>query len=86
MQVKYYTIKARHDGDEYDAIVDSDCIYDDADVLNGCSGEVYELGTEGLPDWVDDIRGKIHGEPERVFVERSNDQQRVYYFGLSSAE
>jgi hypothetical protein len=32
-------------------------------------GELAELTDEG-PDWADDIRGRIHNEPERVFAIR----------------
>jgi hypothetical protein len=84
MLVNYYSIKPCAGFGEYDAVIDAD-IYDDADILNGCAGEVYELGTEDLPEWVEDIRGKIHNEPEKVFVERSNDEATVHYFGMSRA-
>jgi hypothetical protein len=60
-------------------------LMDDADILNGVSGEVYELGSEDLPEWVEDIRGLIANEPERVFVEKSNDGLNVYYFGFNNA-
>jgi hypothetical protein len=87
MLVNYYSIKPCASGfGEYDAVIDADDIYDDADILNGCAGEVYELGAEDLPEWVEDIRGKIHNEPEKVFVERSNDKVTVHYFGMSRAE
>lgn len=86
MLVTYFSIKPCASGfGEYEAVADIDDVHDDADLLNGCEGEVYELGSDDCPDWVEDIRGKIHNEPEQVFVERSNDQQNVHYFGFSKA-
>jgi hypothetical protein len=88
MLVNYYSIKPRTSPPgEYDAVIDHDDIYDSIDILNECLGCVYELGTEDLedvPGWVNDIRGKIHNEPERVFAERIFDE--VTYFGMSRAE
>lgn len=87
MLVQYYSIKPSASGfGQYEAIPDLDSVSDDADILNGAAGEVYQLGSDDLPDWVVDIRGNIHNEPEMVFVERSNDQERVTYFGLSKVD
>lgn len=86
MLVRYFSIKpCMAVSGEYEAIPNGD-ICDDADLLNGCEGEVYELGSEDLPEGVEDIRGKIHNEPEKVFVERSSDETRVSYFGFSKVE
>ncbi len=43
--------------------------------------QVYELGFEELPEGVDDIRGRIHGEPPRVFV-RVDPDGLPNYFGV----
>ena len=84
MLTQYFSIKPCASGfGQYEAIADFDSIQDDADVLNGCDGKVYQLGSEDCPNWVEDIRGNIYNEPEMIFVERSNDQERIRYFGLS---
>jgi hypothetical protein len=67
----------------WDASADRE-IQDDADILNGCNGEVIELGLDELPEGVDDIRGLIQNEPERVFALVSEDGH--IYFGLNCAE
>lgn len=41
---------------------------------------IYELGVDELPDKIDDIRGSIQHEPDRVFVTVSDDG--VDYWGL----
>lgn len=80
MLVQYSEIKPN--GSEWQAISSRDVnnIMDDADILNGVEWLTYELGKENLPEGVEDIRGKIQNEPERVFVYIANDT--VIYFGL----
>ena len=85
MLVQYVTIKPSSSGfGMYEAIPDLDETYYDADILHGCVGDVYELGTEDLPDWVEDIRGCIHNEPEKVFVVKHGSQ--ISYFGFNSVD
>ena len=87
MLVTCFSIKPCASGfGEYEAVPDLNTIQDDSDLLNGVAGELYELGSEDTPDWVEDIRGRIHNEPEHVFVERSNDEQNIHYFGYSRTE
>jgi hypothetical protein len=88
MVVQYAAIKWSVASEDYDyeAIVDVDEQYDDLDFLDGCAGEVYELGSDDCPDWVVDIRGLICDEPDRVFVERAGNEQRIYYFGFVPAK
>lgn len=37
-------------------------------MADGVGGNLYELGVDDLPDGVEDIRGSIANEPERVFA------------------
>ena len=83
MLVKYLPIKPSSIPGEYEARFESE-VMDDTDLLNDCTGEVYELGAENLPSWATDIRGLISNEPDRGFVERNGD--RVTYFGFAIAE
>mgnify|MGYP000863153710 FL=1 len=59
MLVTYFSIKPCASGFGYEAVADNDGICDDANILDGCAGDVCELGSEDCPDWVEDIRGKI---------------------------
>ena len=55
---------------EYDVLSDTSEPYDsESDLLDAMSEnlELYELGVDALPDGMDDIRGCIHNQPERVF-------------------
>ena len=54
-----------------------------ADALReGAGFELFELGKEELPEGLEDIRGRIHNQPERVFG--GLDAQDVpHYFGIS---
>lgn len=47
--------------------------------------ELYILGEDELPEEIEDIRGKIYGEPEIVYawINRYNE---VYYGGISEFE
>ncbi|HUM37201.1 MAG TPA: hypothetical protein PLQ85_10055 [Anaerolineae bacterium] len=48
-------------------------------------GTRYELGVDNLPDDVEDIRGRIHNEPARVFALQHGDGGEgsgVMYFGI----
>jgi hypothetical protein len=82
MLAQYSEIK--RNGSDWQAIASNDVnnIMDDADILNGVEWLTYELGKEDLPESVEDIRGKIQNEPERVFVYVANDA--AIYFGLDS--
>ena len=87
MEVRYYSIKPCASGfGMYNAMPDLDETYDDADITSYMDGVVFEFGTlADVPDWIEDIRGKIHHEPERVFAVVPEDTSRLYYFGLSEA-
>ena len=86
MLVKYFSIRPCTFG-LYEAIPDLEECQEDTDIFNGSSEEVYKLGSENLPDWVEDIRGKIIGEPEQVFIKRSgSNQEHICYFGFNNAE
>ena len=82
MLAQYSEIK--RNGSDWQAIASKDVnnIMDDADILNGVEWFTYELGKEDLPEGVEDIRGKIQNEPERVFAYIVNDT--TIYFGLDS--
>ncbi len=87
MLVKYVYIKCCDSGfGEYDAVRDpSDEPMDDADIINAINGEIYELTGKyfeesNIPEWLDDITGRIHNEPDYVFFCRTSTGD--YYFGL----
>lgn len=59
---------------------------DCTDILDACKdaypqGEVYQLGKDALPEGVEDITGRIHNEPDRVFALIVDGE--VTYFGIS---
>lgn len=45
--------------------------------------EYFELGNldDELPDGAEDIRGRIHNEPDRMFV--MDQDGRIVYFGIT---
>ena len=43
--------------------------------------DLYELGVDGLPDGIEDIRGRIYGEPARIFA-WLDEHGRAQYFGI----
>lgn len=45
------------------------------------NADLYELGVDELPPGVEDIRGRIHNEPGRVFA--IVDSDRVGYVGIA---
>lgn len=58
---------------------------DASDLLSEISSngiEFWELGADELIEGAEDIRGRIHNEPERVFAARQGDS--IFYFGLTS--
>lgn len=55
------------------------------EMAQGAAGELLELGTDALPAGVEDIRGRIHNEPARVFVMVYADGH-VSYTGVTSYE
>lgn len=66
-----------------------DNLWDDVnDLLSECTsnvGPLYELGVDDLPDGLEDIRGSIYNEPDRVFgyfVRDSQGESEGYYFGI----
>lgn len=87
MLVKYVSIESCSSGfGEYDTIRDnSEESMDDADIINATTGEIYELTGKyfeesKVPDWVEDITGRIHNEPDYVFFCRTSAGDS--YFGL----
>jgi hypothetical protein len=50
--------------------------------------ELVELGVDELPEGVDDIRGRIHNEPYRVFAFPHEGEERttVCYVGIVRRE
>lgn len=55
-----YQVKAGEIWADVDDLIDN---------IRNNGNEVYELGVDVLPDDIDDIRGLIHDQPARVFVE-----------------
>lgn len=60
--------------------------------IEGDNGEVFLLGRDELPAGCEDIRGRIHNEPARVYA-YSPDQRylteadrRWWYFGIVERE
>lgn len=51
----------------------------------GAGGQVFELGSDDLPEGVQDIRGSIHNEPEVVLAIVHSDGQ-VTYLGVRGHE
>lgn len=80
----YYTITPAHGGfGEFVAAAAEDCDEHDALVGAGEQGDFFELGDGSeLPAGVEDIRGRIHYEPARVFALVS--KHGVSYFGLDA--
>ncbi len=58
--------------------MDSDLIHEAAQDFDA----IYELGSDKLPVEIEDIRGHIYSEPERVFVGLRGG--RVDYWGITS--
>lgn len=63
------------------------------DYMRQCAAEAgqefYELGVDELPPGVDDIRGSIYSEPDRVFAFVWHDKQgevQVSYEGIVARE
>ena len=71
-------------GGIYEAVPDKNKAQETAAIFSKIDGDVYELGVDILPKGVEDIRGKIHNKPERVFAVK--DGSEVYYFGLNVAK
>ena len=86
MLVKYYSIKVTSEFSDTFEAHPSDEFIDDADLFNGAVGEIYEFGKDE-PEWMEDIRGQIQNEPDRVFVELTThgDETHSMYFGLTNA-
>jgi len=62
-------------------------LYEDSSLLvgemyNGTGFELFELGKDTLPEGLDDIRGRIRNEPDRVFG-GLDDHGVPHYFGVS---
>ena len=68
----------------YEAVPDESKAKESAAIFSKIDGDVYELGVDILPQGVEDIRGKIHNNPERVFAVK--DGSEIYYFGLNAAK
>ena len=68
----------------YEAVLDKSKAKESAAIFSKIDGDVYELGVDILPQGVEDIRGKIHNKPERVFAVK--DGSEIYYFGLNAAK
>ncbi len=45
-------------------------------------GAMYELGVDELPEGIEDIRGRIHHQPARVFVAIFHPEGDYVYFGI----
>lgn len=84
------TIKAAHGGfGEYDCLpINGEGWADQQDLLDEISGNydsMFELTDEivanALPGQAEDIRGRIHNEPARVFA-IVHDDNTVTYFGV----
>ena len=71
-------------GDTYETIPDKSKAQETAAIFSKIDGDVYELGVDILPEGVEDIRGKIHNKPDRVFAVK--DGSEVYYFGINAAK
>ena len=86
MLVKYYSIKVSAAFPDTFEAYPSNGFIDDADIFNGAAGEVFEFGKD-KPEWMEDIRGQIQNEPDRVFVELTThgDETHAMYFGLTNA-
>lgn len=56
----------------------------EADLLQEC-GDIIVLGRDDLPDGVEDIRGRIHHEPQTVFAVVQQDGT-VEYHGIVEVE
>ena len=71
---EYQTLPSNGEGwaDKFDLLAE----------IEGNGVEVVEL-KDGvtIPEGADDIRGRIHNEPDSVFV--GIDGERVFYFGIS---
>ena len=52
--------------------------------IDALGGDFVALSDDPLPDWAEDIRGRIHNEPERVYAALLDGQ--VVYFGLTGIE
>lgn len=77
-------IKPSHAGfGEYVTTPSDEEVFELECFLDECAGEIIELcaGAE-LPDWAEDIRGRIHDEPDRVYAHKT-DQGIVEYFGFN---
>lgn len=64
--------------------IDGEGWADLSDLLAACAGnvgELYELGVDALPVGAQDIRGRIHGEPEHIYCYEQADG--IAYFGVT---
>jgi hypothetical protein len=52
-------------------------------MAHGCD-EMVELGVDPLPEWAEDIRGRIHIEPVHVFAVLTDGE--VSYHGIDERE
>jgi hypothetical protein len=52
--------------------------------IRGPEWDLFELGVDALPEGVEDIRGLIQDEPDRVFAIVWDDDGWVQYTGIQS--
>lgn len=64
----------------YDATRHDHDLMEDTDVLSAASGCIYRLGSDALPDHIQDITGLIHNEPDAVLALDCDGY--VTYFGF----
>ena len=74
---------------QYDVTRGDDEWADDRDLLqtiysNMTYEEVYDLDQDILPDYVEDIRGRVRNEPARILalVTTQNGEKTVQYVGI----
>lgn len=74
---------------KYEADHSDKTVWHDSDIVNACEialsafdGKLYELGVDAIPEEIEDIRGEIHNEPDRVLVQHIPGRT-PYYFGLN---
>ena len=71
----------RDGGDIYEEITDLlQSIYD-----SPLNQGVFELGVDDLPEEIEDIRGKVHNEPEYIYG-YLDEQGITQYFGIRETE
>ena len=81
---KYFevTITPAHGGfDEFQCSEINGEAWDfEADLLQE-AGDIIVLGRDELPDGIEDIRGRIHNEPQTIFA-IVHDEHHVSYYGI----